>query len=148
MTRTTATPSGSRFSTYSVLMPAAMQTTSAPGRSVSATSRSRPSMSCGLTTSTTVSADPVASALPVTSTPYFSASSAARSGRRSVTTRSPGSQPARSSPDSSVSPITPAPRTATRSRLPACSVTAQPLVARARRKNATLAGFSAIRRIR
>src|SRR5919202_1653902 len=113
MTRTTATPSGSRSSTNAVVMPAAMLTTSAPGRSSPATSASSAAMSCGFTTSTTVSLDAAASVFVVVRTPYRPAISAARSGRRSLTTTSAGDQPARSRPETSVSPMTPPPRMAT-----------------------------------
>src|SRR3954447_285022 len=115
MTRTTATPSGSRSSTKAVVIPAAMLTTRLPGCSASRISASRAAMSCGLTTSTTVSQAPAASELPTVRTPYVSASSAARSGRRSLTTTSSGDQPARSRPEIRVSPMTPPPRIATRS---------------------------------
>ena len=51
MTRTTATPSGTRASMNAVVMPAASETSSWPGRSTGAISSSRSPMSCGLTTS-------------------------------------------------------------------------------------------------
>jgi hypothetical protein len=70
-------------------------------------------MSCGFTTSTTVSEAAAASGLSTIRTPYLSASSAARSGRRSLTTTSSADQPARSSPEMRVSPMTPPPRIAT-----------------------------------
>jgi hypothetical protein len=66
-------------------------------------------MSCGLTTSARVSACFVASRLETTETAYLSASSLARSGRFSPTRRSEAGRPARMSPESRVSPMTPAP---------------------------------------
>ena len=113
MTRTTATPSGSRDSTKLVVIPAASETTVWVGWTAGAISASRSGMSCGFTTRTSVSACFAASMLDTTSTPYRSRSSAARSSRRSVIRRSSGRRPALISPDSNVSPITPAPRTAT-----------------------------------
>ena len=55
-----------------------------------------------------------ASTFDVMVMPYADSSSATRSGRRSVATMLAGSQPARTSPDSTVSPMTPAPRRARR----------------------------------
>ena len=75
MTRTTATPSGTRDSMNAVVMPAASETTSWPGRSSGAISSSRSPMSCGLTTRATVSALRAASTLETTATPYRSSSS-------------------------------------------------------------------------
>ena len=69
MTRTTATPSGRRDSMKAVVMPAASETTSCPGRTCGAISLSRSSMSCGLTTRASVSAFWAASTLPTTATP-------------------------------------------------------------------------------
>src|SRR5262245_59401879 len=113
MTRTTATPSARRDSISAVVMPAASEMTSCPARISPEISSSSRVMSCGLTTSTSVSARLAASRLETTSTPYLSRSSAARSGRRWVSSRSLVSRPARIRPDASVSPITPAPRIAT-----------------------------------
>ena len=70
-------------------------------------------MSCGFTTSATVSARAAASTFASTSTPYFSRSSTARSGRFSPTIRSAMSWPPRMRPESRDSPITPAPMIAT-----------------------------------
>ena len=75
-------------------MPAARLTTRLPSLTWSWISSSRPPMSCGLTTSTSVSAIAAASALSSTRTPYFSVSSAARSARRSVMTSSSAGRPA------------------------------------------------------
>jgi len=69
ITRTTATPVGNRLSTKPVVMPAARDTTKAPGDRCGEISASRSAMSCGLTTNTSVSALPAASALVTTSTP-------------------------------------------------------------------------------
>ena len=113
ITRTTAVPSGSRASRNAVVMPAASETTSCPGRTTGASSSSTSPMSCGFTTSTRVSARPAASTLETTSTPYRSSSSAARSRRFSPTSRSAGRRPDRIRPESRVSPITPAPMMAT-----------------------------------
>src|SRR6478672_1608148 len=113
MTRTTATPAGSRASSHAVGMPAARLTTRLPGESWSLISSTSRAMSCGLTTSTHVSAARAASTLDRARTPYRSTRSAARSGRRAVTTRSSTLRPERTSPDSNVSPMTPAPRIAT-----------------------------------
>ena len=79
MTRTTATPSGTRASMNAVVMPAASDTTSWPARSSGAISSSRSPMSCGLTTSARVSALRAASRFETTRTPYRSSSSRARS---------------------------------------------------------------------
>src|SRR6195952_5795660 len=94
-------------------MPAARLTTSWPAETWGAISASTSPMSCGLTTSVTVSACASSESFPTTSTPYFSRSSAARSGRFSPTTRSAGANPPRIRPESRVSPITPAPMMAT-----------------------------------
>src|SRR6478609_5247585 len=94
-------------------MPAARLTTRFPSATLSLISASRPPLSCGLTTSTRVSASAAASTLSITRTPYFSVSSAARSSRRSVITSSSTGRPARSSPERRVSPMTPAPKIAT-----------------------------------
>src|SRR5262249_12313467 len=67
----------------------------------------------GFTATARTSASAAAAALSTTRTPYRSASSAPRSGRRAVASRRPAGQPERSSPDSSTSPIFPAPITAT-----------------------------------
>ena len=112
ITRTTATPSGTRDSMNAVVMPAASETTSWPGRSTPAISSSRSPMSCGFTTSARVSALVAASTLETTATPYRSSSSAARSARFSPTSSWSTRRPARTSPESRVSPITPAPRIA------------------------------------
>ena len=94
MTRTTATPFGTRASMKPVVMPAASETSSWPGRSASAISSSTSAMSCGFTTSATVSALVAASTLETTATPYRSTSSVARASRfsptRSWSTRRPG----------------------------------------------------------
>ena len=66
---TVATPSGTRASIHPVVMPAARLTSSWPGRRDGAISASRSAMSCGLTTSATVSAAAAAAALPLTCTP-------------------------------------------------------------------------------
>src|SRR6478735_1711320 len=113
MTRTTGVPSGSRSCRYDVVIPAARLTTRLPRVRWSRISSSSPPMSCGLTTSTRVSAAAAASALDMLRTPYLARSSDARSSRRSVTMMSPASRPARTSPDSRVSPLTPAPKIAT-----------------------------------
>ncbi len=97
-----------------VATPAARDTTRAPGLSTGAISASNSLMSWGLTTKITVSAVAAASAFSSMVTPYFSRSSICRSGRRSVATIRSGSQPARNRPESTVSPITPAPRMASR----------------------------------
>src|SRR3954453_22408282 len=97
-----------------VVMPAARETTVWVGCTAGAISASKSGMSCGFTTRTSVSAFAAASTLDTTSTPYRSRSSVARSSRRSVIRSSSGRRPARISPDSNVSPITPAPRMATR----------------------------------
>jgi hypothetical protein len=69
MTRTTATPSGTRDSMKPVVMPAASETTSCPARSSGPISASSSPMSCGLTTTATVSALRAASTLDTTATP-------------------------------------------------------------------------------
>ena len=69
MTRTTATPSGTRDSMNDVVMPAASDTSSWPARRSGAISSSTSPMSCGLTTSATVSALAAASRLETTATP-------------------------------------------------------------------------------
>ncbi len=112
MTRTTATPSGTRDSMNAVVMPAARLTTSWPGRRCGAISSSSAPMSCGLTTRARVSAFCAASTLPTTATPYRSSSSRARASRFSPTSRLSTRRPARTRPESSVSPMTPAPRMA------------------------------------
>ena len=96
-------------------MPAASDTTSVPGAQVLATSARTAAMSCGLTTSTRVSAAAAASALSTTSTPYLLGQLRGPLGPalgddadRSVP------RPDRISPDSRVSPITPAPTIAMR----------------------------------
>src|SRR5215471_7995176 len=66
-------------------------------------------MSCGLTVITSVLAFFAASSALSTGTPYVVLSSTARSARRTTTATSDGARPARSSPDSSASPIFPAP---------------------------------------
>ena len=66
MTRTTATPSGTRDSMKAVVIPAARETSSWPGRRESEISASRSPMSWGLTTTATVSASLVASRLETT----------------------------------------------------------------------------------
>ena len=112
ITRTTATPSGTRDSMNAVVMPAASETSSWPARSEGPISSSRSAMSWGLTTIATVSALEAASTLPTTATPYRSSSSRARSGRFSPTRSWSTRRPARTSPESRVSPMTPAPRMA------------------------------------
>ena len=74
--------------------------------------RAGPSMSCGLTTRTSMSAD--FGSLGVVSDAYavLLGELAAWSASRSVMTRSAASRPERSRPDSRVSPITPAPKIA------------------------------------
>src|SRR6478609_4499528 len=69
-------------------------------------------MSCGFTTRTRTSADFAAVALSSTLTPYLALSSAACSVRFSVMESSDTSRPDRTSPDSRVSPMTPAPKIA------------------------------------
>src|SRR6478735_2823321 len=112
MTRMTEVPSGSRDSRYSVVIPAASDTTVLPGTTWSWISSSRAAMSCGLTQSTRVSATSAASALAMTRTPWRSASALTLSGVRPVTTRSPGVRPERIRPETRVSPMTPAPKIA------------------------------------
>src|SRR3954447_1015219 len=120
MTRTTGWPCGRPASRVAVSTPAASETTRASGPSAGAISASRPRMSCGLTPRTTVAAPATASRFEVISMPYADRNSSTRSGRRSVATRSPGCQPARTSPDSTVSPMTPAPSSASRLRRWGC----------------------------
>ena len=61
MTRTTCALSGSIDSSREVVMPAAIETTSVPADSASASSRTAMSMTCGFTASTTISASPATS---------------------------------------------------------------------------------------
>ena len=143
MTRTTATPSGTRDSMKAVVMPAARLTSSWPGRSSPAISSRTAAMSCGLTTSATVSALRAASALETTATPYCSSSSRARSGRFSPTSRLSTRRPARTSPESRVSPITPAPMIAVCGHRRSYF-----LEISERRKKVRFCGRSAIRRMR
>src|SRR5690606_24518499 len=112
MTRTTGTPSGSRSSMNPVVIPAAAEITRRPGGTCGPTSSSRAPMSCGLTARISVSAVAAASRFETISMPYRSRSSAPRSSRRTVAISSDGERPARSTPDSSASPIFPAPRIA------------------------------------
>src|SRR6476619_5609532 len=112
MTRMTDVPAGSRDSRYSVVMPAASDTTVLPGATWSRISSRSAAMSCGLTHSTRVSATSAASALAMTRTPWRSASALTLSGVRPVTTRSSGVRPERMRPETRVSPMTPAPKIA------------------------------------
>ena len=112
MTRTTGVPSGSSSSTSDEVMPAAIDTTSAPGRRCVATSPSSVRMSWGLTTRSTTSATATASSGLGVATPYRSAISAARPWCRSAASSELAGSPERSRPDSSASPSLPTPRTA------------------------------------
>ena len=71
-------------------------------------------MSWGFTARISVPAAAAASALLSTSTPWASRSAAARSGHRALAISEPTGVPLRIIPDSSASPIFPAPSTATR----------------------------------
>ena len=100
-------------------------------------------MSCGFTTTATVSALRAASRFETTATPYRSSSSRARSGRFSPTSSASTRRPARTRPESRVSPITPAPRIAVwRTVLPYFFEISDFT------KNDRLAGFSARRLMR
>jgi len=123
-----------------VVMPAATDTTNRSAGTWGASSASSAAMSCGFTVRISVSALAAASAVESTSTAYRARRTSARSGRRAVTTTSAGDVPLRSMPESSASPILPVPSTATG--------ISYPFVAIARRKNARLAGRSAMRRTR
>ena len=138
MTRTTGTSPVSRRSMNAVVIPAATETTSRPGGTAGAISASSLPMSCGLTARTRVSASFAADAASVTSIPYRACSSAPRSSRRTAATTADGGRPARSSPDSSASPIFPVPRMAITGSRPGSE----------RKKNDRLAGRSASLRIR
>lgn len=113
MTRTTGVPSGRRSSRKVVGMPAApLMIRRSVGRCGASSARRAP-MSWGLTVRIRVSACLAASALVTGVTPWRLRSSSARSGRRAVTRRLAGAQPARIIPLSRASPIFPVPRTAT-----------------------------------
>ena len=129
-----------------------------PARRTGAMSVSRSAMSCGLTTNTTVSASAAAARFSTTRTPYLSSSSAARSGRFSPTSRSAvvtarahqareqASPPSRRRPGSRRCPSS----VVSFSDVGRCRPVgpSQPVVASERRKNATLLGRSANRRMR
>ena len=84
------------------------------GDTCGTSSSSSASMSCGLTAISSTSARRRLGRVDTARTPYRSSSCSPRSARRATTTRSSAGRPARSSPDSSASPILPAPRTASR----------------------------------
>ena len=152
ITRTTATSSGSRSSTKAVVIPAAMLTTSAPGRSAGPISASRAAMSCGLTTITTVSAPAAASVLLTHRDPVPVRQLGGTVRRRSVITTSSGVQPGPQ--QAGEQGLAHHPGAENRDRLThSCSVRpatnqAQLLVSSERRKNATFAGRSASRRMK
>src|SRR5436305_4987276 len=112
ITRTTGVPSGSHLAKNDVGSPAQSETTSLPAGTRGPRSASRVAASCGLTAIASTSAT-IAAALSTTWIPYRPASSSARSGRRAVASSRSADQPDRSNPDSSSSPILPAPMTAT-----------------------------------
>ena len=105
-------------------------------------------MSCGLTTSARVPALRAASTLETTATPYRSSSSRARSARFSPTRRLSTRRPARTSPESRVSPITPAPRIAVWETLSVIAAAAYFFEIRDFAKNDRFCGRSARRLIR
>ena len=147
MTRTTGAPSGSRRSMNAVGMPAATETTSrSPGRlrpevveqGTHVLRLHREDQGVGRLGGLGVVDDLYAVALGEQLGPLGAPGGDEDVGRLA---------PARSMPDSSASPILPAPSTATRS-MGAWVAIAYPFVARARRKKTRLAGRSAIRRTR
>ena len=112
--RTTGTPLPRWRSIVAVGIAAAIESTVCSGWISGPISPSSASMSCGLTAITTSAAPAAASAFErVTSIPWRSRSSAARSSRRVEAASSAGArQPDESRPLISASPIWPAPRTA------------------------------------
>ena len=112
ITRTTGIPSGKRLSYSEVGRPAATDTTRVPGVIVTRIWSMSGPMSCGLTATMTTSASAAASAGVTARTPYRALTSAARSSDRSENISVSAERPAESSPDSSASPILPAPRIA------------------------------------